>query len=120
MKANFLCYCSHCEMETFICGKCGNNTCNGGYGEIDNKKCDQCPSAYENYSSFSKGVNMKLIDNMKSVDECMTIHRYSNGYMVEVSGRNEEDDYENVKLLCNSLDDVKLLVEEYAGMKLNK
>lgn len=29
-----------------ICGKCGNNTCNGGYGEIDGKDCDQCPSAY--------------------------------------------------------------------------
>jgi hypothetical protein len=29
-----------------ICGKCGNNTCNGGYGEFGGIKCDQCPDAY--------------------------------------------------------------------------
>jgi hypothetical protein len=28
-----------------ICGKCGNNCCNGGYG--NDGKCDACPSAYE-------------------------------------------------------------------------
>jgi hypothetical protein len=30
-----------------ICPKCGNNTCNAGYGEVDGQKCDICPSAYE-------------------------------------------------------------------------
>jgi len=30
-----------------LCGKCGNNCCNGGYGEVDGKECDACPSAYE-------------------------------------------------------------------------
>ena len=40
-------YCDHCERDTVICGKCGNNTCNGGYGLVDGVKCDQCPSAYQ-------------------------------------------------------------------------
>ncbi len=31
-----------------ICGKCGNNCCNGGYGTLpDGSKCDACPSAYD-------------------------------------------------------------------------
>lgn len=31
-----------------ICGKCGNNCCNGGYGElVDGSQCDACPSAYD-------------------------------------------------------------------------
>lgn len=36
-----------------ICGKCGNNCCNGGYGEILGEEvgevlvCDMCPSAYD-------------------------------------------------------------------------
>lgn len=28
------------------CGTCGNNTCNGGYGEVDGKHCPDCPEAY--------------------------------------------------------------------------
>lgn len=39
-------YCSMCERDTVICGKCGNNCCSGGYGEIDGVECDACPSAY--------------------------------------------------------------------------
>ena len=43
---NYKSYCNHCERMVTICGKCGNNTCNGSYGEIDGKECDQCPNAY--------------------------------------------------------------------------
>ena len=50
---HYKCYCDYCECATVICGKCGNNTCNGGYGEIPGPepftmiKCDACESAYE-------------------------------------------------------------------------
>ncbi len=30
-----------------VCKTCGNNCCNGGYGEVDDKTCTDCPSAYE-------------------------------------------------------------------------
>jgi len=44
-----------CDMcgRMVVCGKCGNNCCNGGYGEIFDPEsgvmipCDACPSAYE-------------------------------------------------------------------------
>jgi len=39
-----------CEMcgPMVVCGKCGNNCCNGGYGALpDGGTCDACPSAYE-------------------------------------------------------------------------
>ena len=30
------------------CPKCGNNSCNGAFGELeDGSKCDVCPQAYE-------------------------------------------------------------------------
>lgn len=38
-------YCGHCESPFVRCRKCGNNSCNGGYG-LDGE-CDACPSAYE-------------------------------------------------------------------------
>ena len=59
MKEHYWSYCEHCDHDVVICGKCGNNTCNGGYGEVDAKECDTCPSAYELYlntmNSKSKG-----------------------------------------------------------------
>ena len=45
-------YCDHCEHEVIICGTCGNNCCNGGYGEVmgpapgTTMVCPDCPSAY--------------------------------------------------------------------------
>lgn len=31
-----------------VCGKCGNNACNAGYGTLpDGSECDACQSAYE-------------------------------------------------------------------------
>jgi hypothetical protein len=49
MKEHYWDYCHLCEHDVVICGKCGNNTCNGGYGEVDGKECDACPSAYDLY-----------------------------------------------------------------------
>lgn len=41
-------YCSLCEVDQLCCAKCGNNTCNGGYGvQADGEDCDLCPTAYE-------------------------------------------------------------------------
>lgn len=40
-------YCGHCKDRMVVCGQCGNNCCNGGYGEMPpGVECDSCPSAY--------------------------------------------------------------------------
>lgn len=39
-----------CEMcgRMVVCGKCGNNSCNGGYGALpDGSDCDACTFAYD-------------------------------------------------------------------------
>lgn len=52
-RPHFKVWCDHCERETTICGRCGNNTCNGGHGvEIGPEpgaviECRACPGAYE-------------------------------------------------------------------------
>lgn len=46
-------YCNLCEHKVVICGKCGNNTCNGGHGEVDGVECDACPDAYDLYLNTS-------------------------------------------------------------------
>ena len=34
LQTHYFSYCDHCERQVVICGSCGNNTCNGGYGEV--------------------------------------------------------------------------------------
>jgi hypothetical protein len=41
-------YCKLCDTTMVLCGTCGNNTCNGGYGTLpDGSTCPDCQSAYE-------------------------------------------------------------------------
>lgn len=39
-----------------VCGACGNNCCNGGYGKsTDGTDCTYCPSAYE-MQKYDNGI----------------------------------------------------------------
>lgn len=42
--------CGH----SLLCPKCGNNACNGGYGEIDGASCDVCPLTYDAQNAHGK------------------------------------------------------------------
>lgn len=40
-------WCSLCDTLFVYCPKCGNNTCNGGSGKLENGgRCDKCEEAY--------------------------------------------------------------------------
>ena len=55
---------------------------------------------------------MKISDKLTKVDEDMTIRMYDNGYLFELSGRDSNDDWSNVKILCRDLSQVIELVTE--------
>jgi hypothetical protein len=56
-------YCHHCRARMVICGRCGNNCCNGGYGEEigpepgTTMKCRACPSAYDMQDAGEQSTN---------------------------------------------------------------
>jgi hypothetical protein len=54
----------------------------------------------------------KIGDKLTKINDSLTINLYDNGYMVEVSGRTEADDWTQVKISCNTLDDVNTLIKE--------
>lgn len=58
-------HCDFCNIQIIVCGKCGNNCCNAGYGEIDDIKCDACPSAYDMQDEGYKN-NPNLLEHVKS------------------------------------------------------
>lgn len=54
-NANKVFYCETCERDAVVCGKCGNNTCNGGHGKLkDGTECDQCEGAYQQDSEAGR------------------------------------------------------------------
>jgi hypothetical protein len=60
---------------------------------------------------MAKGIT-KVSDKLTKVSECVNIYFYDNAYMVEVSGRSEDDNWIAVKLVCRDLTEVQVLLEE--------
>jgi hypothetical protein len=61
---------------------------------------------------------MMISNKLKKADDSLTINKLDNGYMVEVSGRDEEDDWASAKILVLTLQEVFDLLEEYADMEV--
>lgn len=57
---------------------------------------------------------MKLSDKLSKVGDNLTVHMYDNGFMVEVSGRDDDDDWKTAKVLCSTLEDVYAVIKEAA------
>jgi len=55
---------------------------------------------------------VKIADKLAKVGECVNVYFYDNAYMVEAGGRDTNDDWCNVKLMCKDLDEVQTLLRE--------
>lgn len=53
-----------------------------------------------------------ISDKLSKVNENFTINMYDNGFMIEVSGKDSEDDWKSVKLMVQSVDELVALVKE--------
>lgn len=53
------------------------------------------------------------LGKLKKVSENFTVYRYDNGWMVEISGRDNEGDWKTVKVICNTEDELIELVKEF-------
>jgi hypothetical protein len=63
---------------------------------------------------------MAKLSKLVKVNESITINRYDNGWMVEVSGRNKKEDWATTKILCNTEDELVTLIKEYNTMELDQ
>jgi hypothetical protein len=58
------------------------------------------------------GPVKKLSDKLTKVNESFTINMYDNGYMIEVGGRNEDDDWKTAKIMVTTVEELLELVRE--------
>ena len=61
----------------------------------------------------------KQLGKLAKVSESITINRYDNGFMVEVSGRDDDSDWKTAKVLCTSEEDMLAVVKEWNSMELD-
>lgn len=62
---------------------------------------------------------MTKLTKLAKVSESITINRYDNGWMVEVSGRNKKEDWATAKTLCNTEEELIALIKEYNQMEID-
>ena len=60
---------------------------------------------------------MQVSDKLKKASDSVTVYFYDNGYMVEVSGRDHEDDWKTAKIMCPTLDQVNDVILEASQME---
>lgn len=59
---------------------------------------------------------MKLSTKLAKCGDSLTVNMYDNGFMVEVSGRNAEDDWKTAKVMCTTLDEVYAVIKDATDM----
>lgn len=58
----------------------------------------------------------KIGDKLDKVGECVNVYFYDNAYMVEANGKDANDDWTNVKLMCKDLNEVQALLQEVEAL----
>jgi hypothetical protein len=59
---------------------------------------------------------VSVAERLEKVSDSLTVHIYDNGYMLEISGRNDDGDWKTSKIVATNLDDLFKLIEEASLM----
>jgi len=59
---------------------------------------------------------IKLSDKLEKVNDNFSVNMYDNGFMFEINGRNEDEDWTTAKIICKDIKELVALIEEAAGM----
>jgi hypothetical protein len=62
---------------------------------------------------------MKYLEKLNKVNESFTVNRYDNGFMIEVGGRDTENDWKNCKILCTTEDELFAVIKEALAMEVD-
>lgn len=58
----------------------------------------------------------KISNKLAKVNESFTVNMYDNGYMLEIGGRNQSDDWANAKILVPTIEQLVELIKEAGEM----
>jgi hypothetical protein len=58
----------------------------------------------------------KISDKLAKVNESFTVNMYDNGYMIEIGGKDGDDNWKTAKITVAELDSLIALVKEAVAM----
>lgn len=61
----------------------------------------------------------KKLNKLTKVNESFTVYRYDNGFMIEVGGRDKNNDYKAAKIMCSSEAELFETIKEALSMDLD-
>jgi hypothetical protein len=67
----------------------------------------------------NKEYKMKYLEKLTKVNESFTVNRYDNGFMIEVSGRDTDNDWKSCKILCTNEDELFTVIKEALSMEMD-
>jgi hypothetical protein len=59
----------------------------------------------------------KISDKLSKVNDNFNVNMYDNGFMLEIGGRNKDDDWATAKIMCNSIEELTTLIKEASAME---
>lgn len=62
---------------------------------------------------------MKISDKLSKVDRRFSVEICDNGFIIEISGRDDNDDYGHARIMCHDEQDMLTLVEEALNMEID-
>jgi hypothetical protein len=62
---------------------------------------------------------MEKLTKLTKVNESFTVNRYDNGFMIEIGGRDDNNDWKNCKILCSTEDELFAVIKEALAMHLD-
>ena len=62
---------------------------------------------------------MAKLNKLSKVNESITLNRYDNGFMVEVGGRDNENDWKTAKILCSTEEEMMAVVREWTSIEID-
>jgi len=54
----------------------------------------------------------KISDKLNKVNESFTINMYDNGYMIEIGGKDSDNEWKNAKIMVSTVEELLALVKE--------
>jgi hypothetical protein len=60
---------------------------------------------------------MAYLEKLSKVNESFTVNRYDNGYMIEVGGRDSENDWKTAKIMCATREELFEVINEALDME---
>ena len=62
---------------------------------------------------------MKYLEKLNKVNESFTVNRYDNGFMIEIGGRDTENDWKNCKVMCSTESELFEVIKEALAMEVD-